>query len=164
MLTQLFNRFKPSCTTPPKPTSDRFRLHKKDGVYSADPKNLSQLDQYEAHKAAAEELNGYAAQFEMVREKVLSLEGTPTDLNPRPDVVAVSDIDVQGKSVDAVLEHSCNFPTLEARVNDQGRTLHMKHAGYFAEQVLTFDDGQKAYKIDDKFDNNYVNVKLTSNR
>jgi hypothetical protein len=146
---------------PQRPTSERFQLYKKDDQYFADPDSLRNLDKFEAHKTAAEELNGYLAQLNDVRTAVGSLEGTQADKNLRPDVVAVDGLDVKGQSVDAVLRTS--GPTsrqLEARLQDSKATVIMKEDVYLGSQSLEFQNGNRSYEVDNTFDKSYVSVTL----
>lgn len=96
------------------------------GELFADPSNLDQLDKFEAHNAAANELNSQLALLAQVRDTVLPLDGTEFDKNPREGVVAVTDYPLGGGTVDAVISKASHYKNLydtEARVCDNGKTV-----------------------------------------
>lgn len=155
-----FNSSRPS--SPPKSTDEHFQLFKKDGKYFADPKSLHTLDKFESHKAAAEELNGYLSLLKDVKSAVGSLEGTQADKNLRPDVVAVDDLDVGGKNVDAILSTSNDkCGGLEARIEDGNSTIMMGENLYPLTQFLRIQNGNTSYKVDNAFNDSYVTVTRT---
>ena len=173
MLTQFLNKFRsnaPVCPTPreQETKTSRFDLGKgKDGKFFADPKYLHQLDDFQTHKQAADELNGHLALLAQIRDAVLPLEGSPLDLNPREEVVAVAGLPLNGMAVDAVIRHYSDTPSIEARVNDNGKTITLCETfEYLApERKLEFGAEGRYYEVKDKNKGEtYVDVKLTARK
>ena len=154
------NPFK-SAQTPKDSELSFFRLGRKDDQFFADPDSLNHLDQFKAHKLAADELNSHMALLAEVRSAVLPLEGSELDKNPRKEIVAVTDLTLNGKSVSAVIRHYSNTSSLlEARVNDRGRTITLFDDLEGNKETLRFGAGGRYYEVDCESGKSIVDVEL----
>jgi hypothetical protein len=124
------------------------------------------LDKFEEHQAAAQELNGLLDQLDKVRTAVNPLEGSELDKNERPDVVAVDGLDVDGKSVDAVIvgrrenDEDNRSIKLEARMVDGNGPIIMEERDHFYTKYYDFKTESKRYEVEDKRDKSFVDVEL----
>ena len=162
MLKYLMNRFRSKSSS--RPQYESARLYKKDGNYHADPLNVEEIDKFESHKQLAAELNGYIRFMDKIRHDVIPLEGSELDLNERPDVVAVNDFAIDGKSVDVALrshgEGANTSKRMNARVTDSRGSIEIEERDHLYTQYIDFETEARSIKVLNEKDESYVTVSI----
>lgn len=137
--------------TPFSPKQHNFTVgyDKDTDQYFPRPTDLENLDQYEVQKEACDRVNATMQAIKQVRSELPAYDGSTEDRNPKEGEVAVFDLEIGGRKVDAAFDKYKDIrTTLELRLKDRalGGNLVAENKHY-----QEYPSSDSAYVKTDKF-------------